>query len=551
MKLPKVFLITSALFFLAVHHSLAVEPSEPTGICCTTVRDCPNQEDYICELRSASVSKKCKDEKKGECYRKTDIYKYYPLYNFQQELEECNKNGTISLECWVGGQEAVAEKPETAATGVGPAVVNTLTTMIIGSLPGISGTAYRPGGAIGGITNLIAAMYANPPASSVDYFADLGRNLGIVKPAYAQEGFGFQGLRPILPLWKNFRNIAYLFFTIIFVVIGFAIMFRLKLNPQTVISIQNAIPRIVIALILVTFSYAIAGLLIDFMYVVTAVIVGVINPGGILHQLVDLLEEKLHMGGGKEAPNILVFQLLFIGKGLLYAYTLATNLLNPREILKILDAPTDLLRVIQAIIKILGAAFSTVLILILAVVLLYAFFKLFLSLLKAYVSILIIIIFSPLQIMLGVFPGQTSFSSWLRNFVANLAVFPTVIILIALTSKLVELAEGEGLWVPPPLTPPIVEGKASPYSIEMITAIIAYGMLILTPKIADMIKDALKVKPFPYGTAIGEALRVGARVPYVTGKTIYGKLTEEQRLIKEAKAKMKAEAQVRKQMTQP
>ena len=41
------------------------------------------------------------------------------------------------------------------------------------------------------------------------------------------------------------------------------IMFRSKLNPQTSVSIQLALPKIVVSLILVTFSYAfIAWLLI-------------------------------------------------------------------------------------------------------------------------------------------------------------------------------------------------------------------------------------------------------------------------------------------------
>jgi len=201
------------------------------------------------------------------------------LEKFQKNLKKCSETGEVSMECWIGGPEQVAEEPDKASTGVMPVVANSLTTMIIGPIPSIVGEGYRPGGAIGGITNLIAAMYANPPASSVEYFADLGRNLGIVKPAYAQ-GVGFEGLRPILPLWKAFRNIAYLFFTIIFVVIGFAIMFRVKLDPQTVISIQNAIPRIVVALILVTFSYAIAGLLIDLIYVIYFLFVSALEISG-------------------------------------------------------------------------------------------------------------------------------------------------------------------------------------------------------------------------------------------------------------------------------
>ena len=41
------------------------------------------------------------------------------------------------------------------------------------------------------------------------------------------------------------------------------IMFRKKVDPQTVVTIQNSLPRIVIALILITFSYPIAALIFN------------------------------------------------------------------------------------------------------------------------------------------------------------------------------------------------------------------------------------------------------------------------------------------------
>ena len=54
---------------------------------------------------------------------------------------------------------------------------------------------------------------------------------------------------------------------IILIAAGFMIMFRVKINPQTVVSLQTMIPKLVITLLLVTFSYAIAGLVIDMIYV--------------------------------------------------------------------------------------------------------------------------------------------------------------------------------------------------------------------------------------------------------------------------------------------
>ena len=431
------------------------------------------------------------------------------LEKFQKNLKKCSETGEVSMECWIGGPEQVAEEPDKASTGVMPVVANSLTTMIIGPIPSIVGEGYRPGGAIGGITNLIAAMYANPPASSVEYFADLGRNLGIVKPAYAQ-GVGFEGLRPILPLWKAFRNIAYLFFTIIFVVIGFAIMFRVKLDPQTVISIQNAIPRIVVALILVTFSYAIAGLLIDLIYVIISLgilILGfgfgsnIITPEKILEEQKTFTNLSFsHAWGiltwrGIETYWSDVFPGLF--ESTIQMGWLAT-----------------LIGVIFSAIG--GTVGGIILILLFGIVTLFVMIKLFLSLIKCYISILLSVIFGPLQIMFGVLPGnQMGFGSWLRNIFANAMVFPAVAIFIFFSwylGKLISHVIPEtAIWTPPGLSG----------SSQLTIGLISLGMLLVVHKIPDMVKEALQVKPFPYGAAIGEALgpaRAGWGIAWPVGR---------------------------------
>jgi hypothetical protein len=132
--------------------------------------------------------------------------------------------------------------------------------------PGYSGPAtWVPGGALGFTNSLIASLYAAPPASGVMYLADLWHNKFLGKPAYAQ-GVGFKGLQPILPLWRGFRNVVYLLSSLIFIIIGIMIILRVKISPQAIVTIQSAIPQIITTLILVTFSYAIAGLAIDLMY---------------------------------------------------------------------------------------------------------------------------------------------------------------------------------------------------------------------------------------------------------------------------------------------
>jgi len=121
-------------------------------------------------------------------------------------------------------------------------------------------TSYVPGGAIGQLNEAIVALH-EPPASGIEYIAQVRDNF-LGKPAYAQNN-SFQKLQFILPLWRIFRNVVYLLSTILFIVVGVMIMLRVKVSPQAVITVQSAIPRIITVLILVTFSYAIAGLVLD------------------------------------------------------------------------------------------------------------------------------------------------------------------------------------------------------------------------------------------------------------------------------------------------
>jgi len=440
------------------------------------------------------------------------------IYSFQQELKNCGQGNSFSLECWIAGADQLNQN---GPSGVITALTHGLTTLIVGNISSLNEDAhYVPGGAIGGITNLIAAVYANPPASSVEYLADLGRNLGIVKPAYAQTGVGFQGLRPILPLWKAFRNIAYLFFTIIFVVIGFAIMFRVKLNPQTVISIQNAIPRIVLALILVTFSYAIAGLLIDLSYIITAIVIGALDTSlyvgplrGLSQKIGDFLTTKGIAGFNPENPSLFAFLSIFLHQGSYYALRISEIVSIPALIADyVLHAPDWLVDLITPL-----GGISSLLQLILSVVVLFVFFKLLFSLIKAYISIILQIIFAPLQIMLGALPTGGGFGNWLRNTLANIAVFPALIIMMGLTAKIINTVEqsGQELWTPSVLT---VWGAGA--SSRIVVAIIGFGMLLITPRVVDMVREALQVKPFPYGgAAIGEAMgpvKAGVKMVFYT-----------------------------------
>lgn len=144
------------------------------------------------------------------------------------------------------------------------------------------------GGAIGMTTNVIGMTFT-PLIHTGDYVSYLAQNFGIAKSAYAATtGTGFDSLSPIMNLWIAFRNLVYFFFIAIFIILGFGIMLRVHMDPRTVMTISNQLPGIIVAILLVTFSFAISGILIDLMWtsiyvtsnVITSVTTGAKDAAG-------------------------------------------------------------------------------------------------------------------------------------------------------------------------------------------------------------------------------------------------------------------------------
>lgn len=143
------------------------------------------------------------------------------------------------------------------------------------------GFVEEGGGALAVMTSMIAVLYENPVRGG-DYVNYLASNFGFEKKAYAQQkncdtglGLGYCGLFPLINIWATFRNMIYLLFVVIFMAIGLGIMLRVKIDPRTVMSIENQIPKIIIAIILATFSFAIAGFMVEIMYAVIFLIYSV------------------------------------------------------------------------------------------------------------------------------------------------------------------------------------------------------------------------------------------------------------------------------------
>lgn len=371
-------------------------------------------------------------------------------------------------------------------------------------------TTYK--GALPFLSQAIGTVYENPPASAIYYASNILQSLG-GKAAYAQnQGFGFDRLGPILHIWKAFRNVTYVLFTLIFVVVGLAIMLRVKISPQAVITIENAIPKIIGSLILVTFSYAIAGFMIDLMNVIMALGISILTSQGIQPSLIQIF------GWAPPIPAAQVGPQKVMNWGF---YSLTAMFFAPKRGLMLIG------RIIGAMIGVLtlnplaGIAGSllvgpSLVKLIWSVIALVLMFKLFFALIKAYINILISVILSPFQIMLGAIPGLQAggFGKWLKGIFTELMIFPAVAIIAIIGNYILQKVNLGNLWVAPLIGPPELNlapdwfpefGISGRISSVFTQTIIGMGFLIILAKIPDIIRQAMKTET-GYGAAVGEAL---------------------------------------------
>ncbi len=333
-------------------------------------------------------------------------------------------------------------------------------------------------GVLGDINSGIVAMYT-PPASARTYVADVMKSAKIIPEAQAQ-GLGFSALDPILETWKAFRNLAYLFFVVAFLVIGFMIMFRTKVD-QAAITAQQAIPNIIIAMLAVTFSYAIAGFMIDLMYVMMYMLAGFFTEG----------------------PQIVTHNIFGL-VGLMFKGTTGTT---QNAIEQFMEDALNIGLVGEAIAW-MSSLLGTVII---GIAILFASFKVFFELVKAYVAVLIQIIFSPIILMMGAFPGKNVFGKWIKDLTGNLILWPVVLLCILVqrmltapirslqgTGQTLDAAFGGG-FMPPFL---VGQGQGS-----IVPVILGIGVLLVIPEIMQQVKKAMGVEDGIAGQLAGSAFK--------------------------------------------
>lgn len=413
------------------------------------------------------------------------------------------------------------------------------------------GYVEQSGGFLGMVGGAIAMTY-NIPVSTHDYAVYTANNFGFAKKTYAQNSTeqtaGFVGLKPLIDIWRTFRNFVYLLFTIIFIVIGIGIVLRIPVQDKAVMSIQNQIPRVIITLILVTLSFAIAGLLIDLMYVSIYAIYALfssipgmnlpsLNPtnafGHTPFEAMNGISGLGQVAGGTSSVIGGFLGTVFSGTigQLLASFVLSLLGSSIGGGLGSFAGPLggavgEGIGILSGVVigfaaggKIIGLVGEVIAFVVIAVALVIALVKLWFNLIKAYIYILIDVVFAPIWIGAGAIPKSSwGFTSWLRHIISNLLVFPLTFVFFMLAYVFINVfstADQSSYFVPP------FVGNLGSY--KVLGPVIAFGIILMTGEIPAIIKDMLKTPEVKYSQSIGKGVGGSISTIQQFGKPIAGR----------------------------
>ena len=281
-------------------------------------------------------------------------------------------------------------------------------------------------GLIGMANDAAVAVYANYPWVNIpDHLAQqwVPGYKDSTTALYAQNeeipsGYNELQAAGIQSLWTDVLNLAYIFFVIVMIIAGFMIMFRHKIGGQAMVTLGNVLPNVIIALIVATFSFAIAGLIIDLGGLLISLIVSIFNLSDVaipisgfgpiassalgIKQMVSTFVEGITSAFGFGGKNF------FSGPGkflLLFGLSGGIGLLVTFIVLAIV-------------------AFGAI--------------KVLITLFKSYFQLLLSVILGPLQITLGAIPGNNAaIMNWVKSVLRNVLVFPVVFFIVNIPNALV------------------------------------------------------------------------------------------------------------------
>lgn len=319
-------------------------------------------------------------------------------------------------------------------------------------------------GLAGSMGSLIAGVYSNPADIHLaTFFKDKLANNLLVSPAYATKGTEF--LDPIYEAWEVFRNIAYAFFVVIVGAIAMMIMLRKQLEPRMVVTVTHALPRMFMALILITLSYPIAALFVDILaFWLPAVLVKELGFQNAFEALVSAV------GGIAGASSVTATLVGGSALAIVVATALAIGTL-PGVGLALL---VPLLLVVIAGLIVMGA--------------------ILVQILYRYSRLLVMTVLGPLILLLGALPGQEgAIANWFKDLAVNALVFTAILFSFFLSATIMTSAlVGGGAAGGTIRSIPGMPGAIGALADNLVLPLAALTVLLMSFKMPGIIENAIK-----------------------------------------------------------
>lgn len=326
--------------------------------------------------------------------------------------------------------------------------------------------------------NAVNFVYDNPPPFSG------GAYLASLNPLKAEQAYaaGADVLGITREIWQAFRDIAYFLSIVILIFIGAMIMFRVRFGrPGLEVTLMAAVPKIVVTLILITFSYAISGFLVDIYYLTEEFLKSVFSMPGVPGAVMQ------NVGGGTTAiPYDFTVLDIFAKFG-------------ANEMGGLITDPTS--GIDFGLGGLGNALVGSLFVMAIALTFFSVMMGLFFKLIKYYATWFLLTIFSPIAFLWSAVPGQEDTAiKWLKSMLVCSLVFSVTYFLLNMAGYfkgLVDTAIGAGVAVPGLDVPTVLDFSAAGGAVpEFFSRLIYFALILAVANVPEAIEDALQATGF-------------------------------------------------------
>ena len=126
---------------------------------------------------------------------------------------------------------------------------------------------------------------------------------------------------------------------------------------------------------------------------------------------------------------------------------------------------------------------------------LFLFFRIMMLLFTNYLKLILLIVLSPFLLLFEAVPGKSALKYWIMNMIGNLLIFPVTIGIFCLSNVILTNISSEGFSARLPYL----------YGIQGdgFRVLIATGLVFLIPDLYKLLKEALGIKDLPISIGVG------------------------------------------------